>query len=63
MHLPKKITSLTILLCAAWGAHAQDQAETAADDLVRLERFVVEGVPVESSVNPLTRELSAVMGD
>jgi len=39
-------------------------AETAAgNEVTELERFLVKDVPVEQSVNPLTRELSAVMGD
>ena len=33
------------------------------EEVTHLERFVVKGIPIESSVNPLTRDLSAVMGD
>ena len=34
-----------------------------APDVTTLSRFLVTGVPVDQSVNPLTRETSAVMGD
>lgn len=33
------------------------------DDIVRLDRFDVSGVPVELSVNPLTRPMEGVFGD
>jgi len=35
----------------------------AGGEVVSLERYVVTGVPLEKSFNPLTRETSAVMGD
>ncbi len=35
----------------------------AADEVTQLERFIVKGVSIEQSVNPLTRDISAVMGD
>ncbi len=38
-------------------------APTAPDEVTRLEDFVVQGVPIEQSFNPLTRESSAVLGD
>jgi hypothetical protein len=58
-------------LSAALSARAQDATDpkTASpsadqpDDVTRLEQFVVTGVPLEKSFNPLTRETSAVMGD
>jgi outer membrane receptor for monomeric catechols len=57
MHLP-----LRLLLASGALALAESRAQTAPD-VTALSRFVVTGVPVEQSVNPLTRESTAVMGD
>jgi hypothetical protein len=57
MHLP-----LRLLLTSGSLALADARAQTDPD-VTALSRFVVSGVPVEQSVNPLTRESSAVMGD
>jgi len=57
MNLP-----LRLLLVSSALALADARAQTASD-VTALSRFVVTGVPVEQSVNPLTRESSAVMGD
>jgi len=43
--------------------HAADAAAAPSDEVTRLTPYVVEGVTVGQSVNPLTRDLSAVMGD
>src|SRR5215216_6875868 len=32
-------------------------------DTVQLDRYVVTGIPLEQSVNPLTRDISTVFGD
>lgn len=40
-----------------------EAAAQTAPDITALSRFVVTGVPVDQSVNPLTRTSSAVMGD
>ena len=57
MNLP-----LRLLLTFSFLALADSRAQTAPD-VTALSRFIVTGVPVEQSVNPLTRESSAVMGD
>lgn len=59
MKLPKTVPQLALLVCTAVAAHAQ----TSADDPVSLDRFEVVGVPLEDSVNPLTRPLEGVFGD
>ncbi len=41
---------------------ADVRAQTTPD-VTELSRFTVTGIPVEQSVNPLTRETTAVMGD
>jgi outer membrane receptor protein involved in Fe transport len=38
-------------------------ASAVADETVHLERFEVRGVPLEESVNPLTRPMEGVFGD
>ena len=45
------------MLVLSVGAFAQDS------ETLQLERYVVTGVPLEQSVNPLTRDLSTVFGD
>jgi outer membrane receptor protein involved in Fe transport len=58
MQLPTRLLFLaasTFLL-----ADAPAQSEPAVTELAR---FTVTGVPVEQSVNPLTRQTAAVMGD
>ena len=62
MHLPKKILLLTVTASVTIVACLQAQ-DAATDDIDRLERYVVTGVPVEQSVNPLTRDVSTVFGD
>jgi hypothetical protein len=42
---------------------ARRSGSTSDSDTLHLERFVVTGVPLEQSVNPLTRDISTVMGD
>ncbi|MBI5382937.1 MAG: TonB-dependent receptor [Opitutae bacterium] len=65
MRLPTRI----LLLSAALGAtSASLPAQTtpppaATGDVQQLERFFVTDVPVERSVNPLTREVASVLGD
>lgn len=70
MQLPTRIHGLRqpagLLLLTTLSLTTILSAQTtppASDDLVRLGRFEVTGLPVESSINPLTRETSAVMGD
>ncbi len=58
MQLPSRLLALTLL--AALGAASLHAAD---DPTVQLDKLVVTGIPVEDSVNPLTRDLSAVMGD
>ncbi len=50
--------SLLAAFAVAVSAHAQ-----TAPDITTLAQYYVTGVPVEASINPLTRESSAVMGD
>ena len=42
---------------------AQTVPGVPTGDTLQLDRFVVTGVPLEQSVNPLTRETNSVMGD
>jgi outer membrane receptor for monomeric catechols len=37
--------------------------QTSSESVVTLEKFQVTGLPVEQSINPLTREISSVLGD
>ncbi|MBP9913720.1 MAG: TonB-dependent receptor plug domain-containing protein [Opitutaceae bacterium] len=64
MHLPKKILLLAIT-AVALGARvpAQETPGASSDEIIRLDRYVVTGVPVAQSVNPLTRDISTVFGD
>ena len=66
MQLPSRILLLT-LACAASAVAGTQTPDTSAaapaDDPTRLAAYVVTGVPLGRSVNPLTRESSAVMGD
>lgn len=52
-----------LLLLAASAFAWADAAAQTAPAVTELSRFVVTGVPVEQSVNPLTRQTSSVMGD
>ena len=52
-----------VLYLAFAGATAVASAQTNSDQPVRLERFEVVGVPLELSVNPLTRTLDGIFGD
>ncbi|ACB75203.1 TonB-dependent receptor [Opitutus terrae] len=74
MQLPTRILLLTAVLAAASTLRAQPAASVPsanpadappafADETVRLERFEVTGVPIEDSVNPLTRPLESLFGD
>ena len=79
MQLPRRLLLLTLALTAVSSACAQEAdgaqptdalpepvqrpGSTAGDELTRLETYVVTGVPLGRSINPLTRESSAVMGD
>ncbi|MCF7760821.1 MAG: Plug domain-containing protein, partial [Cephaloticoccus sp.] len=66
MHLPNKNLLLFAITAAAafmGRLQAQDSLHPFASGIDRLERYVVTGVPVEQSVNPLTRDISTVFGD
>lgn len=74
MHLPTRILLLAAMLIIASPLRAQSPgraaSSAAADDpaafateTIRLERFEVTGIPVEDSVNPLTRPLESLFGD
>ncbi len=58
MKLPHRLLLLAAGALSLARAGAQD-----APDVTTLSRFLVTGVPVDQSVNPLTRETAAVMGD
>ncbi len=57
MQLPTRIF-LTTLALGAFSAARAGEGEP-----LQLERYVVTGVPLEQSVNPLTRDISTVFGD
>ena len=57
-------TRRLLLLLLATSAFALGKAlGQSAPDITALSPYVVSGVPVEQSVNPLTRETTSVMGD
>ena len=60
MHLRPRPLALPLALAALTLAQAQ---QSPAGDTLTLAPYEVRGVPLEQSVNPLTRETSAVMGD
>jgi outer membrane receptor for monomeric catechols len=67
MRLPTRILLLTAAT-GLWSATARAQTTTppaapTGGEVHQLERFVVTDVPVEFSVNPLTRETDGVFGD
>jgi hypothetical protein len=53
------LLSASALLCS----RAPAQTSQTAGEVEELERFVVAEVPLERSINPLTREISSVLGD
>jgi len=55
MKLPRR---LLLLAASPWLVHAQ-----TVPGVTTLSPYVVTGLPVEQSVNPLTRQTSSVMGD
>ena len=63
MKLPTR--TLLPLLAFALGRAlpAQTVPSAPAGDTVQFDRFIVTGVPLEQSVNPLTRDISTVFGD
>ncbi|HTL67208.1 MAG TPA: TonB-dependent receptor plug domain-containing protein [Lacunisphaera sp.] len=63
MQLPLRLPASALVIAAAVSLHAQTAPAPDAGETVQFDRFVVTGVPIEQSVNPLTRETSAVMGD
>ncbi len=60
MQLPSRILSSTLLIITPAVLCAQ---VPAASDTLSLAPYEVRGVPLEQSVNPLTRDTSSVMGD
>lgn len=68
---PTTVSLLTLAALAAGPfARAQDATSpdvragsSSPDETVQLARFVVTGVPLEDSVNPLTRRMEGVFGD
>lgn len=73
MHIPTRILLLLAVLSSTATVPARSQnaisgppaaAEpAAATEVVRLERFEVKGIPLDSSINPLTRPLESLFGD
>lgn len=61
MSLPNRSLLLLSLLLPAVARTQPSPA--AADTPVQLDRYEVTGVPIESSVNPLTRPVEGVFGD
>ncbi len=58
MKLPARL-----LLLASSAIFLADASAQPAPDITALARYTVTGVPVEQSVNPLTRQTSSVMGE
>ena len=63
MQLPTLILLATLAGALTASAQITPVAPPASDDVTRLERYIVTGLPLELSVNPLARETSAIMGD
>lgn len=69
MKLPTRILLITSTLTIAAAPLARAQTANSAAESPpaeapeKLSPYVVQGVPIENSVNPLTRETSSVMGD
>jgi len=64
MQLPIRILLVTLAWAASCECDARAQnANSAPDEPVQFSPFEVTGVPLEDSVNPLTRETSSVFGD
>jgi hypothetical protein len=51
------------LLLAATLAILADASAQTTPDVTTLSRYIVTGIPVEDSINPLTRETSSAVGD
>jgi hypothetical protein len=60
MQLPSRILASTLLILAPTFLRAQ---APSVSDTLALAPYEVRGVPVEQSINPLTRDTSSVMGD
>lgn len=63
MRLPIQTAPLLLVSALAIHASAQMHSDTRQTDVTQLERYVVAEVPVERSINPLTREVASVLGD
>ena len=63
MQIPTRIFLPIMALALGTALSAQSVPATSTGETVQFDRFVVTGVPLEQSVNPLTRETSSVMGD
>lgn len=74
MQIPTRILLLTALLGATTASRAQtdslpplaadsDHPAAFAAETIRLDRFEVTGVPIEDSINPLTRPQESLFGD
>lgn len=63
MQLPLRLVPVLLAAAACARAAGQSAAPAPAAEPVLLERFEVTGVPLERSVNPLTRPLEGVFGD
>ncbi|HWA87264.1 MAG TPA: TonB-dependent receptor [Opitutus sp.] len=61
MKLPNRITCAALIAGVAMAATLR--AQTTADEAVELSPYQVTGVPIEQSVNPLTRTTAGIMGD
>ncbi|MFA5265009.1 MAG: TonB-dependent receptor plug domain-containing protein, partial [Opitutaceae bacterium] len=59
---PTLIPILTAIIAAS-AALAQTPTATPYGDVQHLERFIVTEVPLDLSINPLTRPVSSVLGD
>jgi len=62
MQHPTRNILISLGACAALATGLRAQPASPGD-VVHLERFEVTGVPVERSVNPLTRPVEGVFGD
>jgi len=58
-----RIAALAALNLALARIRAADPSPPPASDVTTLAKFEVTDVPVEQSINPLTRESSAILGD
>jgi len=64
MKLPYRLTTHAATIAAALSFFAfSANAQSNGDDPIKITPFLVNSVPQDRQINPLTREISSVLGD